>query len=89
MVTRATETPQGTVLSPFLFTLYTSDFCFNPGIYQLQKFFGVSSIVGYIPDAKDDEYRDLIRNFVGWCDRSHLQLNMHLQLRVGMELDSV
>ncbi|TWW77337.1 putative RNA-directed DNA polymerase from transposon BS [Takifugu flavidus] len=30
--------PQGTVLSPILFTLYTSDFCYNSEMCHIQKF---------------------------------------------------
>ena len=63
-----TGAPQGTVLSPFLFTLYTSDFRFNSGSCHLQKFSDDSSIV--------TEYRALVENFVGWCDNNHIQLNI-------------
>uniref|UniRef100_A0A7N8YA44 Transmembrane anterior posterior transformation 1b n=1 Tax=Mastacembelus armatus TaxID=205130 RepID=A0A7N8YA44_9TELE len=40
----STSAPQGTVLAPFLFTLYTSDFHYNSGTCHLQKF-------------SDEEYR--------------------------------
>ncbi|KAK0134692.1 putative RNA-directed DNA polymerase from transposon BS [Merluccius polli] len=65
----------GTVLSPFLFTLYTSDFCYNSRTCHLQKFSDDSSIVGCITDNREEEYRELVENFVGWCDGNHLQLN--------------
>lgn len=71
-----TGAPQGTVLSPFLFTIYTSDFCFNSGTCHLQKFSDDSSIVGCITDDNEEEYRTLVENFVRWCDTNHLQLNI-------------
>ncbi|KAK0152207.1 hypothetical protein N1851_006440 [Merluccius polli] len=45
-----------TVLSHFLFTIYTSDFSFNPGTCHLQKFSDDSSIVGCISED-GEEYR--------------------------------
>ena len=75
VVTSNTGTPQGTVLSPFLFSLYTSDFCYNSRACHLQKFSDDSSIVGCITDNREEEYRELVENFVGWCDGNHLQLN--------------
>ncbi|XP_061597593.1 uncharacterized protein LOC133460860 [Cololabis saira] len=40
--------PQGTVLSPFLFTLYTNDFQSNTESCHLQKFWDDSAVVGRI-----------------------------------------
>ena len=72
----STGAPQGTVLSPFLFTLYTSDFRFNSSTCHLQKFSDDSSIVSCITDDNEVEYRALVESFVGWCDTNHLQLNI-------------
>lgn len=41
-----TGAPQGTVLSPFLFTLYTTDFSYRSESCHLQKFSDDSAIVG-------------------------------------------
>lgn len=41
----STGAPRGTILSPFLFTLYTSDFRYNTEGRQLQKFTDDSAIV--------------------------------------------
>ena len=38
--------PQGTVLSPVLFTLYTSDFCYNTVSCHMQKYSNDTAIVG-------------------------------------------
>ena len=75
MVVCSTGAPQGTVMSPFLFTLYTSDFQANSNKCHLQKFSDDSSIVGYIRGDNDKEYRALVENFVADCDSNHLLLN--------------
>ncbi|XP_063755242.1 uncharacterized protein LOC134874905 [Eleginops maclovinus] len=71
-----TGAPQGTVLSPFLITLYTSDIHFNSISCHLQTFSDDSSIVSCITDDNEEEYRAHVENFVGWCDNNHLQLNI-------------
>ncbi|KAI4896520.1 hypothetical protein NFI96_029536, partial [Prochilodus magdalenae] len=42
----STGAPQGTVLAPFLFNIYTSDFRYNSGTCHLQKFSDDTAIVG-------------------------------------------
>ncbi|KAK5866698.1 hypothetical protein PBY51_020867 [Eleginops maclovinus] len=71
-----TGAPQGTLQSPFLFPLYTTDFRFNSGSCHLQKFSDDSSIVSCITDDNEEEYRALVENSVGWCDNNHLKLNI-------------
>lgn len=65
--------PQGTVLSPFLFTLYTSDFQYSSGSCHLQH---DSAVVGCIRDGQEMEYRTLIADFVEWSQANHLLLNV-------------
>ena len=69
-----TGAPQGTVLSPFLFTLYTTDFSYQTESCHLQKFSDDSAVVGCISKEKA-EYRAVVDNFVSWCELNHLQLN--------------
>lgn len=68
--------PQGTVLSPFLFTLYTSDFHYNTQLCHLQKFSDDTAVVGCIEEGHEMEYRTLITSFVEWCEANRLQLNV-------------
>ncbi|KAM3875368.1 alpha-2-macroglobulin [Diretmus argenteus] len=70
-----TGAPQGTVLAPFLFTVYTADFTHNTPTCHLQKFSDDSAIVGLITDEDDREYRGLTQDFVDWCQQNHLQIN--------------
>ncbi|TWW55772.1 hypothetical protein D4764_09G0008220 [Takifugu flavidus] len=58
VVVCSTGAPQGTVLSPFLFTLYTSDFSHNSDSCHLQKFSNDTAIVGRVSEGNDLEYRE-------------------------------
>lgn len=68
--------PQGTVLSPFLFTVYTTDFSYQTESCHLQKFSDDSAVVGCIRDGEETEYRTVVENFVTWCEVNHLYLNV-------------
>ncbi|KAK0135786.1 putative RNA-directed DNA polymerase from transposon X-element [Merluccius polli] len=72
----STGAPQGTVLSPFLFTLYTSDFQRNSDSCFLQKFSDDSAVVGCVRGGCEGEYRDTIREFITWSNLNHLRLNI-------------
>lgn len=71
-----TGAPQGTVLSPFLFTLYTTDFSYRSESCHLQKFSDDSAIVGCVSGGEELEYRTVIKDFVRWCELNNLQLNV-------------
>ncbi|TWW67512.1 RNA-directed DNA polymerase from mobile element jockey [Takifugu flavidus] len=71
----STGVPQGTVLAPFLFTLYTADFSYSTSSCHLQKFSDDSAAVGLITDGDDTGYRELIQGFVDWSLRNNLQIN--------------
>ncbi|XP_051785266.1 uncharacterized protein LOC127528437 [Erpetoichthys calabaricus] len=75
IVVSNTGAPQGTVLSPVLFSLYTSDFQYNSEACHVQKFADDTAIVGCIRSGQEEEYRNLINDFVKWCDSNHLHLN--------------
>ena len=64
MVFCSTGTPQGTVLVPFLVTLYTADFMYRTDSCHLQKFSDDSAIVGLITEEDEWEYRGLTQDFV-------------------------
>ncbi|XP_077578764.1 uncharacterized protein LOC144200462 [Stigmatopora nigra] len=75
VVTCSTGAPQGTVLSPLLFSLYTSDFKHNTDTCHLQKFSDDTAIVERVTDGNDLEYRGVITAFVDWCRQNHLHIN--------------
>uniref|UniRef100_A0A8C4T3P3 Reverse transcriptase domain-containing protein n=1 Tax=Erpetoichthys calabaricus TaxID=27687 RepID=A0A8C4T3P3_ERPCA len=75
IVVSNTGAPQGTVLSLVLFSLYTSDFQHNSESCHVQKFADDTAIVGCIRSGQEEEYRNLNKDFVKWCDSNHLHLN--------------
>ena len=70
-----TGAPQGRVLSPFLFTLYTANLSYNTDSCHLQKFSDDTAIVARVAEGNDLEYRKVITYFVAWCELNHLRIN--------------
>lgn len=61
-----TGAPQGTVLFPFCFALYTTDFCYPSESSHLQKFSDDSATVECIIGVDESKYRAIIDDFVKW-----------------------
>ena len=75
-----TGAPQGCVLSPFLFTLYTNDCLSSSDSVNLFKFSDDSTLVGLI--SENDErteaaYIAEVNNLVKWCEKYNLILNVN------------
>jgi hypothetical protein len=70
-----TGAPQGCVLSPALFTMYTADCrCLEEGVVQI-KFSDDTSISGKVL-GDETAYRTAVRNMVRWCEENFLLLNV-------------
>ena len=78
-----TGAPQGTVLAPFLFSLYTADCRSTEESCPLVKFADDTELVGKISkderkisNDEDAIYHKQTENFVNWCDKNYLYLNV-------------
>lgn len=58
-----TRAPQGTVLSLFLFTLYTTDFSHCTETWYLHQFYNESVVVGCNSESDEIEYRAVVDLF--------------------------
>ena len=76
VITTNTGAPQGCVISPVLFTIYTNDCSINTDNIKLIKFADDSTIQGLIQNDDDRDYFDFIEYFTNWCDNHYLLLNV-------------
>ena len=76
VITSNTGAPQGTVLAPFLFTLYTSDCRSSETSCPLIKFADDTAMVGLIHKDNSEAYVSELEAFVDYCDSNFLELNV-------------
>ena len=71
-----TGAPQGTVLAPFLFALYTDDCRSTYESCPVVIFADDTDLVGKISNDEGAVYHKQIENFVNWCDKNYSYLNV-------------
>ena len=74
-LTLSTGTPQGCVLSPLLFCLFTNDCISSSEATQLVKFADDTTVEGLITKGDEAAYRQEVDCMVSWCSSNNLHLN--------------
>ena len=67
--------PQGCVLSPFLYSLYTHDCKPVHGCNSIIKFADDTTVIGLISDNDETAYREEVQHLATWCADNNLLLN--------------
>ena len=70
-----TGAPQGCVLSPVLFILYTNSFRASESGCYILKYADDTVVLGAISDSDEHGYRQEIHNVIEWCSENQLVLN--------------
>ncbi|TKS65503.1 RNA-directed DNA polymerase from mobile element jockey [Collichthys lucidus] len=74
-VTLNTGVPQGCVLSPFLYSLFTHDCRPAHGSNSIIKFADDTTVIGLITNNDETAYREEVQHLTTWCADNNLLLN--------------
>uniref|UniRef100_A0A8C7H3V2 Reverse transcriptase domain-containing protein n=1 Tax=Oncorhynchus kisutch TaxID=8019 RepID=A0A8C7H3V2_ONCKI len=72
-----TGAPQGCVLSPLLYSLFTHDCVATHAFNSIIKFADDTTVVGLITNNDETAYREEVRALGVWCQENNLTLNVN------------
>ena len=75
-ITLSTGAPQGCVLSPLLYSLYTYDCVSSHSSTSIVKFADDTVLMGFIADNNETAYLDEVEKLTTWCQLNNLSLNI-------------
>lgn len=85
----STGTPQGCVLSPWLFSLYTNCCTSSHQSVKLIKFADDTTLIGLISDGDESAYRREVDRLASWCSHNNLELNAQKTVEMIMDFRKV
>lgn len=75
-ITLSVGAPQGCVLSPLLYSLYTHDCVSSHSSTSIVKFADDTVVLGLIDNNNETAYLDEVENLTSWCQENCLSLNV-------------